>query len=91
MKNHQWIVKAPFYVNCKKHYCPTCHVLLRVVKESKVVSAGSSEAAKLGLSYSMVGGVYQSGEINVIWKEFECPKCKQRITIDKMKEIEGCK
>lgn len=88
MKNHQWIVRAPFYVNFKKHYCPICQSLLKVVKVSKIISAGSHEAEKLGLSYSMVGGVYHSGEINVTWKEFECSKCQNRISVDEMKAIE---
>ncbi len=89
MKNIQWIIKSPIYVNFKKHYCPYCQSLLKVEKVSTVLSAGSDEAQKLGLDFSMVGGVYQSGKVKVIWKEFKCIQCNQRITIEKMKEIEG--
>ena len=90
MNNCQWIIRSPVYVNIKKHYCPACHNLLKVVKVNKIVSAGTNEAKNLGLDYNMVGGVYQSGQIKVIWKEFECSKCNRRISLDEMKRIEGC-
>ncbi|MBO5016360.1 MAG: hypothetical protein J6C92_11170 [Bacteroidaceae bacterium] len=89
MNNWQWIVKAPIYVNLKKHYCPGCCDLLKVVKVSKVVFAGSPESKKLGLDFNMVGGVYQNGKVKVIWKEFACSRCNRRITVEEMKEIEG--
>ena len=89
MNNYQWIIKSPFYVNIKKHHCPECSSLLKVVKVSRTVSAGSNQARMLDLDYSMVGGVFQSDKVTVIWKEFECPQCSCRITVDKMKEIEG--
>ena len=87
-KNFQYIVKAPIYIR-KKHYCPDCNVLVTVVKTSRIVHTGSEEAARMGLDFSMVGGVYQNGKVNVMWKEFECPQCKQRIPVERMKEIEG--
>lgn len=87
-KNFQYIVKAPIYIR-KKHYCPDCNVLVTVVKTSRIVHAGSEEAARMGLDFSMIGGVYQNGKVNVMWKEFECPQCKQRISVERMKEIEG--
>ena len=87
-KNIQYIVKAPIYIR-KKHYCPDCNVLVTVVKTSRIVHAGSEEAARMGLDFSMIGGVYQNGKVNVMWKEFECPQCKQRISVERMKEIEG--
>lgn len=89
MKNAQWIIKSPIFVNLKKHYCPECQNLLKVVKVSKVLSAGSDEAKTIGLDFSMVGGVYQCGKVKVIWKEFQCLQCNRRISIDRMKEIEG--
>lgn len=89
MKNYQWIIKSPIYLYLRKHHCPNCEHLVKVVKKSTLVSAGSAEARQLGLDYSMVGGVYQSGEITVIWKEFECPHCNSRITVEEMKAIES--
>lgn len=85
--NFKLIVKSPFYVNFKKHYCPQCKTLLRVVRASKTVWTDTPETE--GMSFSMIGGVYQSGKVKLIWKEFECPQCCQRITVEKMKEIEG--
>lgn len=87
-KNFQYIIKAPLYIR-KKHYCPDCGVQVAVVKTSQIVYAGSQEAKQMGLTFHMVGGVYQSGKVNVMWKEFECPQCKQRISVEQMKKIEG--
>ena len=28
------------------------------------------------------------GDVEVIWKEFYCPTCKKRISIDEMRRIE---
>lgn len=87
-KNFKYIIKAPIYVR-KKHYCPDCNILVTVVKTSRIVHTGSEEAARMGLDFSMIGGVYQNGKVNVMWKEFECPQCKQRISVERMKEIKG--
>jgi len=89
MKNVQWIIKSPLYLHLKKHYCPKCFNLLNVVKTSKIVTGGSAEAKRMGLDYSMVGGVYQSDKIKVVWKEFECSHCNLRITVEEMKKLEG--
>lgn len=81
----------------KKHYCPICNTLLAVVKVSKVINSNSEEAKDLPpiLPKTVIGrGVkfrnYNAvGNIKWIWKQFECPNCKHRFTVDQMKQIES--
>lgn len=81
----------------KKHYCPICNTLLNVVKVSKVINSNSEEAKDLPpiLPKTVIGrGVkfrnYTAvGNIKWIWKQFECPNCKHRFTVDQMKQIES--
>lgn len=91
MKSNNWqfIIKAPIYINFKKHVCPNCNTLVNAVKTSKTVWLGSDEAKKLRISGSMIGGGFQRGQVKVIWQEFECPQCNQRISVERMKEFEG--
>lgn len=88
-KNHTWKIKAPIFVNFKKHYCPRCKMLLKVVKAAKIVRLGSHEAEVMKLDGAMIGGVYQSGNVKVHWKEFECPRCGCRFSVEEMKKLEG--
>lgn len=85
--NTQWVIKSPFYVKFKKHFCPKCKVLLHTVKVSRIVHPGTSDAQEFDLS--SISGPGFIGKVKVVWTEFECPKCNQRITIERMKEIEG--
>ena len=81
----------------KKHYCPICNTLLDVVKVSKVINSNLEEAKELPpiLPKTVIGrGVkfrnYNAvGNIKWIWKQFECSNCKQRFTVDQMKQIES--
>jgi len=88
-KNHTWKIKAPIYVNFRKHYCPDCSTLLKVVKAAKIVRLGSHEAEVLDVYGTMIGGVFQSGNVKVHWKEFECPHCGRRLSVEEMKKREG--
>lgn len=88
MSNFQFIIKSPIYLYIKKHCCPHCGQRLKVAKVSRIIHPGSYEAKQLKMDFSMAGGVYQNGNVKVIWHEFECPKCNCRITVDQMKEIE---
>lgn len=85
--NTQWVIKSPFYVNFKKHFCPDCNVLLHTVKMSRIVHPGSPEAEKFDLH--ITGGPHFIGKVKVVWTEFECPQCAQRISIERMKKIES--
>ncbi len=81
----------------KKHYCPICDTLLDVVKVSKVINSHSEEAKELPpiLPQTVIGrGVkfrnYNAvGNIKWIWKQFECPHCKHRFTVDQLKQFES--
>lgn len=85
--NVHWNLKSPFFTKFRKHYCPDCATRLQTVKLSKIVRAGSAEAREFDLH--ITGGPHLIGNVKVIWWEFECPNCNRRITIDKMKRMEG--
>ena len=89
MGNFQFLIRSPIYLYLKKHYCPQCSHLLKVIISSRVIYPGLEESEQQNLDFSMVGGAYQSGAVKIMYNEFECPQCNCRITVDKMKEIEG--
>lgn len=78
---------SPFYVYCKKHYCPDCNTLLSKTKVSKIVSSKSPEAKEHDFS-SAGGDGYMIGDVKFIWTEFLCPNCGKQIPVKDMKMIE---
>ena len=73
------------YTIFKKHYCPKCKTKLTRIKTSKIVNSKSPEAKNFDFS---LGDGFMVGDVEFIWKEFYCPICGKRITIDEMKRIE---
>ena len=80
-------LENPIFVYLKKHKCPYCSQLLERVKVSKIVRAGSAEAANF--DFSMPGGGYMRGNIKFIWTEFRCPECGRQFKIDELKKMGG--
>jgi len=76
---------SPFYVNCKKHYCPDCNTLLSKTKVSTIVNSNSSEAKDF--DFHTLDN-YMIGNVKFIWIEFLCPTCGRQISIKEMKKIE---
>lgn len=74
-----------FYTMFKKHYCPVCAAELTCIKTSKTVNSKSPEAGNYDFA---LGDSFLSGDVKFIWKEFYCPKCEKRISVDEMKRIE---
>ena len=78
----------------KEHKCPVCNTTLNVIKVSKVINSNSEEAKNVtpivpkmvigtrGVKFRSYNAV---GNIKWIWKEFECPNCQHRFTVDQMK------
>ena len=73
------------YTVFKKHRCPVCGAELSRVKTSRVVNAGSPDAKDYDAS---LGDSFLTGDVEYIWKEFFCPVCEKRYTVDEMKQIE---
>jgi hypothetical protein len=82
----------------KKHYCPDCKCELKKVNVSKIINSGSEEAKNMPKMFSKTrigirGIQFRSyryvGDIEYIWKEFDCENCKRHFTVEEMKEIEG--
>ncbi len=82
----KYINNDVIYTRFKKHYCPDCNIRLKIIEVSKVVNSKSPEAKKYDLS---MGDTFISGNIEVIWKEFQCPECNRIISVKQMKHIEG--
>lgn len=81
----------------KKHTCPICNAQLNVVKVSKIINSKSEEAHDLppivprtvigrGVKFRNYNAV---GNIKWIWKQFECPHCQHRFTVEQLKQIES--
>lgn len=82
----------------KQHSCPVCNTPLNVIKLSKVINSGSKEAKNLPpiLPPTVIGSrkvkfrSYSAvGNIKCIWREFECPNCCHRFSVEHMKQIEA--
>lgn len=81
----KYVNNAIFYTIFKKHYCPVCGTKLARVKTSKIVNSRSPEAKKYDFT---LGDSFMVVDVEFIWKEFYCPTCKKRISIDEMRRIE---
>lgn len=83
----------------KKHSCPVCFdTPLNIIKVSKVINSSSGAAKEIPpiVPQNVIGtrGVrfrrYTAvGNIKWIWKEFECPSCCRRFTVEQMKQIDA--
>ncbi|MBO5785685.1 MAG: hypothetical protein J6R45_00015 [Clostridia bacterium] len=82
----KYINEDIIYTVFKKHYCPDCKVRLKRIEVSKIVNSKSPEAKKYDLS---MGDTFMTGDIEVVWKEFQCPNCLRIISVKQMKRIEG--
>lgn len=72
------------YIYLKKHCCPECGGRVQVRYISKLVNAKSPEAKQYDFSSL-------TGEIDLRTVYFYCPKCKQNISFEDMKNFEGVK
>ena len=81
----KYVNNAIFYTIFKTHYCPVCGTKLARVKTSKIVNSRSPEAKNYDFT---LGDSFMVGDVEFIWKEFYCPTCKKRISIDEMRRIE---
>ena len=81
----KYVNNAIIYTIFKKHYCPACGTKLSRVKTSKTVNSNSPEAKDYDFT---LGDSFMAGDVEFVWKEFYCPTCKNRISIDEMRRIE---
>lgn len=77
--------KSPFFVYCKKHFCPKCSTRLETVTVSKVVNSKSEEAKNFDFSHVET---FLVGDVKFIWTEFKCPNCNFQIKIEDLKKLE---
>ena len=85
MRGRKYFNNAIIYTIFKKHYCPTCGTRLTRIRTSKIVNSRSPEAKNYDFS---LGDSFMIGDVEFIWKEFYCPICKRRISIEEMRRIE---
>lgn len=76
----------PFYVHCKKHFCPKCGEKLELRYNSKIVNARSSEAK----NYDFSIGRYSIfvGDVEFRTGYFHCESCHLDISFKEMKKYE---
>ena len=80
----KYICSHPFFF-LRKHYCPDCGAKMNVTKASKIVNSNSPEAKNYDFSS---GDTFLVGDVEFIFKVFECPDCKICLTVDEMKKHE---
>lgn len=80
--NISWKIRSPIYLYVRTHICPDCGAKLSVVKKSKILRAESEEARE----HRMRG---HSGNVKLVWWEFECPDCGRSVSVAEMKRLEG--
>lgn len=73
------------YISWTKHYCPNCKNKLKTVKVSKIVNRNSPEAK----DYDFSSDIVLTGDVEFIWKEFECPQCHKHYSVNELKKTEG--
>lgn len=78
----------PFYVHCKKHFCPKCGKKLELCYVSKTVNSKSPEAKDYDFS---VGDTSFVGDVEFRTRYFHCSNCQLDISFQKMKKHERSK
>ena len=83
IKGYSFKCESPFFVYCKKHYCPCCGQPLIRKKVSKIVHSDSDEAKNydFDIADNIVKGYAQFTHI-----EFFCSVCKKQYTVKEIKE-----
>lgn len=75
----------PFYVHCKKHFCPKCGKKLKLQYISKIVNSKSHEAKNYDFS---VGDTFFVGDVEFRTRYFFCNNCQSSISFQDMKKYE---
>jgi len=75
----------PFYVHCKKHFCPKCGNKLDLRYVSKIVNSKSPEAKNYDFS---VGDTFFVGDVEFRTRYFFCNGCQSSISFQDMKKYE---
>lgn len=76
---------SPFYLHCRKHFCPKCGKRLELKFSSKIVNSKSEEAKNYDFS---VGDTFYVGDVEFRMRYFHCAECKMDISVKEMKEHE---
>ena len=77
--------ERPFFVHCKKHYCPDCKEQLGTMKAWDIVHSGSEESKKYDFS---CGDTYLCGNVKFIWTVFVCAKCEKTYSVGEIYQLE---
>ena len=75
----------PFFVHCKKHFCPKCGKKLELRYVSKIVNSKSPEAKNYDFS---VGDTFFVGDVEFRTRYFFCNGCQSSISFQDMKKYE---
>lgn len=75
----------PFYVYCKKHFCPNCGGKVKLRYNSEIINSKSPEAKDYDFS---AGDTFFIGDVEFRTRCFYCPKCSIDISFEQMKAFE---
>lgn len=75
----------PFFIHCKKHFCPKCGKKLELRYVSKIVNSKSSEAKNYDF---FVGDTFFVGDVEFRTRYFFCNACQSSISFRDIKKYE---
>lgn len=75
----------PFYVHCKKHFCPKCGNKMDLRYVSRIVNSKSPESNNYDFS---VGDTFFVGNVEFRTRFFFCNGCQSCISFKDMKKYE---
>jgi len=82
IKGYSFRCQNPFFVYCKKHYCPYCKQKLLRKKVSEIIHSESEEAKNYDFE---IADITVKGYAKFTHIEFFCDSCQKQYTIDEIK------
>lgn len=86
IKGYSFKCEKPFFVYCKKHYCPSCGDLLAREKVSEIIHSDSEEAKNYDFE---VADITVKGNMKFTHIEFHCPNCQKNYSIQAIQREES--
>ena len=69
----------------RKHYCPICNKLLKVIRKQQVVNSEDEEASKFDFNF-MEGTII--GNVDFRWDAYYCIGCEKEFSIKEVRFLE---
>lgn len=76
---------SPFFARCQAHDCPRCSHHLTLVERAAILDRDSPDASRF--PSGLFQDIRPSDRVLFIWDEFECEKCKLRISVSQLRRL----